>query len=84
MAISLTGVASQPQIVVDGDSNLLLGAEVAFSGLDGGVSEQELDLFEVAAVLAAEFGAGAAQIGDTSRKGILPQKRPENLALRCP
>jgi len=77
MAISLTGVASQPQIVVDGDSNLLLGAEVAFSGLDGGVAEQELDL-------AAEFGAGAAQIGDTSRKGILPQKRPENLALRCP
>jgi len=27
--------------------------------LDGGVAEQELDLFEVAAVLAAEFGAGA-------------------------
>ena len=53
---------SKPQVVVDGDGNLLLGAKVAFGGLDGGVAEQELDLFEVSAVLAAEFRAGATQI----------------------
>jgi len=54
--------ALKPQIVVDGDGYLLLGAKVAFGGLDGGVAEQELDLFEVSAVFAAEFRAGAAQI----------------------
>ena len=53
---------SQPQVVVDGDGNLLLGAEVTFGRLDGGVTEQELDLFEVSTVLAAEFRAGAAQV----------------------
>jgi hypothetical protein len=45
--------SSQPQVVDDGDDDLLLGAKIAFCGLDGGVAEQELDLFEVAAVLAA-------------------------------
>ena len=40
----------------------MLGAEVAFGGLDGGVAEQELDLFDIAAVLAAELGARAAQV----------------------
>jgi hypothetical protein len=50
----------QPEIVVHRDFDLLLGAEVAFRGLDGGVAEQELDLFDISAVLAAEFGAGAA------------------------
>ena len=44
---------SKPQIVVDGDGYLLLGAEVAFGGLDGCMTEQKFDLFEVAAVLAA-------------------------------
>ena len=53
----------KPQIVVDGDGNLLLGAKVAFAGLDGGVAEQELDLFEVAAVLSAEFRAGTQIVG---------------------
>jgi hypothetical protein len=46
---------SKPQIVVYGDFDLLLGAEVAFRGLDGGVAEQELDLFDISAVLAAEL-----------------------------
>ena len=40
---------SQPQIVVDGDDDLLLGAEVALGGLDRGVAKQELDLFDIAA-----------------------------------
>ena len=30
----------QPQVVVDSNSNLLLGTEVAFGGLDGSVTEQ--------------------------------------------
>lgn len=34
----------------------------AFGGLEGGVAEQEADLFEVAAGFATEFGAGAAQV----------------------
>jgi hypothetical protein len=33
-----------------------------FSGLDGGVAQQELDLLKIAAILAAELGAGSAQI----------------------
>jgi hypothetical protein len=37
-------------------------AEVAFGGLDRRVAEQQLDLLEVAAGLAAELGAGAAQV----------------------
>jgi len=53
---------SQPQVVIDGDGYLLLGTEVAFGRLDGCVAEQELDLLQVAAVLAAEFRAGTAQI----------------------
>ena len=46
---------SQAQVVVDGDGNLLLRAKAAFGGLDGGVAKQELDLLQVAAILAAEF-----------------------------
>jgi hypothetical protein len=45
----------QSQVVVHRDLDLLLGAEVAFGGLDGGVAEQELDLFDISAVLAAEL-----------------------------
>ena len=41
---------------------ILLGAEVAFGGGNGGVAEQQLDLFEFAAGGAAEFGAGAAEV----------------------
>jgi hypothetical protein len=51
----------QSQVVVDCDLDLLLGAEVAFRRLDGGVAEQELDLLDISALLAAEFRAGAAR-----------------------
>jgi len=56
---------SQPQVVIDGDGDLLLGAKVAFGGLNRGVAEQELYLLQVAAVLAAEFRAGAAKVVGT-------------------
>src|SRR4051794_23516752 len=52
----------EAQVVIHRHRGLLLRPKVAFSGLDRGVTEQELDLFQIAAVLAAELGAGPAQI----------------------
>ena len=43
-------------------SPLLFRVQIQLDGLDGGVTEQQLDLFEIAAGLAAEFRAGAAQV----------------------
>ena len=54
--------ALQPEAVGDGDGDVLLRPEVSFGGLDGGVSEQELDLFEVAAEFAAELGTCPSQV----------------------
>lgn len=48
--------------VVDGLNEILFGTEIAFGGLNRGMAEQELDLFQVAAGFATEFGAGAAQV----------------------
>ena len=53
---------SQPERIVHGDGDCLLRAEVALGGLDGGVPEQELDLFELAAGFAAELGASAPEV----------------------
>ena len=53
---------SKPQIVIHRDIDILFRAQIAFGGLDGGVTEQELDLLEIPAVLPAEFGAGAAEV----------------------
>jgi len=53
---------SNPQIVVHRDFDILFGAEIAFGGLDRRVAEQELDLFQIPAILAAELGAGTAQV----------------------
>ena len=39
--------------IVDGEGQVLFRAEIAFCGLDGGVAEQQLDLFEISACLAA-------------------------------
>jgi hypothetical protein len=41
----------EAQVVVHGDRDLLLRPEVALGRLDGGVTEQELDLLQIAAVL---------------------------------
>src|SRR4051794_15358811 len=53
---------SKEEPVIDGMGEILPGTEITFSGLDGGMAEQKLDLFEVAAGGAAEFGAGAAEV----------------------
>jgi hypothetical protein len=52
----------QSQVVVYRDLDILLGAQVAFGGLDRGVPQQELDLLQIPAVLPAQLGAGAAQV----------------------
>ena len=52
----------QSEVVVYGDLDILLGAQVPLRCLDGGVPKQKLDLLEIAAVLAAELGAGAAEV----------------------
>jgi len=43
----------ESQGIVDGEGQVLFRAEIAFCGLDGGVAEQQLDLFEISACLAA-------------------------------
>ena len=48
--------------MVDGDSDVLFASEVSFDGLNGGVSEQELDLFEVSAEFRAELGTCPSQV----------------------
>jgi hypothetical protein len=52
----------EPQIIVHRDLNILLGPQIAFRGLDRGVAEQEFDLLQIPAVLAAELGAGATEV----------------------
>jgi hypothetical protein len=55
-------IISKSQIVVYSHAQLLLGAQIAFRGLNRGVAQQEFDLFEIPVVLAAQFGTGAPQI----------------------
>src|SRR6202041_1567614 len=47
---------SQPQIVIHRHGNLLIGPKVALRRLDGRVSEQKLNLVQIAAALAAQLG----------------------------
>jgi hypothetical protein len=53
---------SQPQIVIHRHGNLLIGPKVALRRLDGRVSEQKLNLFQIAAALAAQLGTSPAQV----------------------
>jgi hypothetical protein len=46
---------SKSQIVIHGNRDPLLRTEIAFGRLYRGVAEQEFDLFDVSAVLAAEL-----------------------------
>ncbi len=54
------GLESDP--IIERHSDRLSTPKMPFGGLDGRVTEQELDLFEVATALAAELGARAAEI----------------------
>ena len=52
----------ETQVVVYSDSDLLLRPKIPFRGLDRGVPKQKLDLFEIAASLPAQLGAGPAEV----------------------
>src|ERR1700751_1964327 len=52
----------EAQVVIHCYRDLLLRPKIPFGRLDGGVTEQELDLLQIATVLAAELGAGPAQV----------------------
>ncbi|MDX6461747.1 MAG: hypothetical protein QOE55_5444 [Acidobacteriaceae bacterium] len=52
----------QAKVVVYGDLDILFGAKITLGGLDGGVSQEELDLLEIPAILPAQLGAGTAQV----------------------
>jgi hypothetical protein len=61
----VTGILApslKPQIIIHRDLDVLLRPQIAFGGLDRGMPEQELDLLQIPAILAAELGAGAAQV----------------------
>ena len=53
---------SQSEVVVYGDLDILFGAQIPFGGLDGGMPQQKLNLFQIAPVLAAQFRASPAQV----------------------
>jgi len=53
MQILLPFIRSQAEVVIDRDFDLMFGAEIALGGLDRAVAEQEFNLVEVAAALAA-------------------------------
>ena len=72
--------------IVDGLDKVLLGSEVALGGLDGGVTEQQLDLFQFPAHTAAQFGARAPQIVRrqlrmTDGRAALPDQRVGQILL---
>jgi len=52
----------QSNTVVHRDSDVLLRTQIAFRSLNGGVTEQELDLLQIATGLAAELRTGTPQI----------------------
>ncbi len=52
----------QAKVVVDRNLDILLRPQITFGRLDRRVPQQEFDLLEIPAVLAAELGAGATQV----------------------
>jgi hypothetical protein len=56
---------SKAQIVVHGNDDLLVGAQIALGGLNRRVTEQELDLLQIATALPAQLGAGTTQVMGT-------------------
>ena len=52
----------ESKVVVHRDLDILLRPQIAFSGLDGGVPQQKLDLLQIPAVFAAQFRASPAEV----------------------
>ncbi len=63
--VGSAGTTSQSQIVIYGNGDLLLRSQVPLRRLNRRMPQQKLDLFQIAAVLAAELSTGAAQIMGT-------------------
>src|ERR1017187_9700891 len=53
---------AEAEVIAGGVGEVLCDAEVAFGGLDGGVSQRNLDLFEGGVTLVGEFGEGATEV----------------------
>ena len=53
---------SKSEIVVHGDLDLLLRPQIPLRGPNRGVTEQKIDLLEIAAILSAELGTGSAEV----------------------
>src|ERR1700694_5837577 len=53
---------AQPELIVRGFHQILLSSKITLGGLHGGMTEQQLDLFQVAARGPAEFRASATGI----------------------
>ena len=52
----------QPKLVVDSISEFLLAAQISFGRLNGGVTEEKLNLFQLASREMALTSAGPAQV----------------------
>src|SRR6202041_2124318 len=75
---------SQPQIVIHRHGNLLIGPKVALRRLDGRVSEQKLNLFQIAAALAAQLGTSPPNMPHAACSALcrIPD-HAESLDLSC-
>src|ERR1700693_443137 len=79
---------SQLDRVIWGMNQILLGSEIALSGLYRRVPEEQLDLLKLAAGRPAELGACTAQIvwrdaRNACGVGILPQHLPDDLLAQA-
>ena len=73
-----------PDVIVDGDPELLFAAEVSLGRFDGAMSEQELDLLKLAARYVAQAGARSPavmrrQILDARRRRVPLDDVPDDL-----
>ena len=63
-------VTPTSQVIVHRDLNVLLRTQIALSGLDRRVPEEELDLLEVTAILPAELGASTTEMAAPQEREI--------------
>ena len=54
--------ALKPQIIIDSNGDLPIGAQVALRCLNRRVPQEELDLLQIPAALAAQLGASPSQV----------------------
>jgi hypothetical protein len=79
-----------PQLdrVVRRMDQILLGSQVPLGRLDGGMSQEHLNLLKLAAGSAAQLGACAAQVvrrdtGNANRRRVLPEHPPDDLLAQA-